>query len=232
MAPEFQLATIRNYFWQLGFFGQPWVGFSLTGRGYPDVSLASANYIVALGGSFYPVSGTSASAPTFAGMVSLVNAHRVQSGKGPIGYLNAAIWSTAHLWANDITSGDNNCVAGDCSICCPQGFKATKGWDPVTGFGTVNFPLFYNTFVNIEISAGMPQPDNPELGNAEKIIFPILGVLIIGAFGYVIYAYYLYPKDDRYAPIPDDIATGSQGSQEQQSHHQPQAEQPQRQQEA
>ena len=34
-----------------------------TGRAYPDISLAGANYAVMIGGEFYALSGTSASAP-------------------------------------------------------------------------------------------------------------------------------------------------------------------------
>ena len=51
----------------------PFMGYSMTGRGYPDISLAAANYIVSIGGEFYPVSGTSASAPAFAGYNYFIN---------------------------------------------------------------------------------------------------------------------------------------------------------------
>lgn len=37
--------------------------------------------MVALNGSFIPVDGTSASAPIFAGIVSLLNDARIQAGK-------------------------------------------------------------------------------------------------------------------------------------------------------
>ncbi|KAJ1413561.1 hypothetical protein B484DRAFT_169804 [Ochromonadaceae sp. CCMP2298] len=32
----------------------------------------------------------------------------------------------------DITMGDNRCIGGT-YLCCPQGFFASAGWDPVTG---------------------------------------------------------------------------------------------------
>jgi hypothetical protein len=41
--------------------------YNASGRGYPDVSLLGHNYIVVLNSSFYKESGTSASAPVFAG---------------------------------------------------------------------------------------------------------------------------------------------------------------------
>ena len=34
-------------------------------------------------------------------------------------------------WANDIKEGYNNCTAS--AVCCPQGFHATTGWDPLSG---------------------------------------------------------------------------------------------------
>lgn len=33
----------------------------------------------------------------------------------------------------DVTSGDNKCLKDPFLFCCPQGFTATEGWDPVTG---------------------------------------------------------------------------------------------------
>lgn len=46
-----------------------------TYRGIPDVSLAGHAYVIRNGGQWMPVDGTSASAPAFAGMVSILNAH-------------------------------------------------------------------------------------------------------------------------------------------------------------
>jgi tripeptidyl-peptidase-1 len=52
---------------------KPQPGYSTGGRGYPDIALSGKSYAVIIGGKTYSVSGTSASAPVFAGMVSLVN---------------------------------------------------------------------------------------------------------------------------------------------------------------
>ena len=40
-----------------------------------------------------------------------------------------------------MTEGENNCVAED-AFCCDEGFYATKGWDPATGFGSVDYARF------------------------------------------------------------------------------------------
>ena len=53
--------------------------------GYPDISLLGVKYIVAINGSFYPLDGTSASAPLAAAMVSLVNNGRVLGGRSTLG---------------------------------------------------------------------------------------------------------------------------------------------------
>jgi hypothetical protein len=138
----------------------------------------------------------------FAGMVSLVNAGRIKAGKGPVGYLNPAIYKYADKFARDVTEGDNHCVAGDCSICCVQGFIATKGWDPVTGFGTIDFPSFYDLFVNIEAVGAISDP-GPEVGDVLGVVLPIIMVLILASAAYVAYAFYLNPKDDQYTPLTD-----------------------------
>ena len=50
---------------------------------------------------------------------------------------------------NDIISGDNKCCSSNtctASVCCDSGFSTSKGWDPVTGFGSINFDSFAGYF--------------------------------------------------------------------------------------
>lgn len=42
---------------------------------------------------------------------------------------------------NDVTVGNNRCTV-NYRACCPYGFNATRGWDPVVGIGTPYFPVF------------------------------------------------------------------------------------------
>lgn len=142
-APSWQTDAISNYFSVVS--TQPESGYVTTGRGYPDISLAGLNYEVVVGGQTYAVSGTSASSPTVAAMVSLVNAARLAAGKSALGYLNPSIYAYGTQFANDVTEGENNCTAG--SVCCDQGFYAATGWDPLTGFGSVDFQKFYDIFI-------------------------------------------------------------------------------------
>jgi hypothetical protein len=113
-------------------------------------------YIVAINGSFYPVDGTSASCPVVAGMVSLVNSDRMKAGKPSIGWMNPAIYSSSfHGCAKDVTTGENKCLrAEDKDSCCSEGFQATRGWDPVTGWGSVDFEKFRNFFLALKVEPG------------------------------------------------------------------------------
>lgn len=125
--------------------------FASTGRGYPDVSMAGYNYEVVIGGSVYEVSGTSASAPVFAGVLTLANNARFKKGKSSVGFVNPSLYNLFKgqpTVYNDVTSGDNKCCAksGVTPVCCTYGFYCTPGWDPVTGLGSVNVGRFVDAF--------------------------------------------------------------------------------------
>jgi tripeptidyl-peptidase-1 len=118
--------------------------FSQTGRVYPDVSMAGHNYVVALGGQFAVVSGTSASAPVLAAFITLINGERLAAGKKPLGFLNPVLYKLAAKYPNifnDVVKGDNKCCAGapGAQTCCQYGFQATKGFDPTTGHGSPSY---------------------------------------------------------------------------------------------
>eukprot|EP00475_Leptophrys_vorax_P018260 TRINITY_DN2489_c0_g1_i1.p1 TRINITY_DN2489_c0_g1~~TRINITY_DN2489_c0_g1_i1.p1 ORF type:complete len:558 (-),score=141.00 TRINITY_DN2489_c0_g1_i1:36-1709(-) len=124
----------------------PVAGFNANGRGYPDVSLLGYNYVVVIGGKFVLVSGTSASAPVFGALVTLINDARIAQGKRSLGFLNQALYSLdSNVW-HDITVGNNKCTANP-NICCNQGFTVVAGWDPVTGLGTPKFQLLKNALL-------------------------------------------------------------------------------------
>lgn len=144
-APSWQTSAIATYFSTVT--TQPVSGYTASGRGYPDISLLGYNYAVVIGGSTYGVSGTSASSPSFAALVALVNAARVNAGKSNLGFINQGIYEGYASFAHDITSGTNNCTAG--IVCCSQGFASAVGWDPTTGYGSVDYPSFFTYFYNL-----------------------------------------------------------------------------------
>ena len=123
----------------------PFPGFKRDGRAYPDLALAGYGYEVVINGELYAVSGTSCSAPAVAGMASLVNAIRLEAGKGPIGFINPVLYASEGAFANDVLEGNNHCTAHN-AHCCFQGFTAAEGWDPTTGFGSVDYAKFEKLF--------------------------------------------------------------------------------------
>ena len=65
--------------------------FNASGRAFPDVSANGLNYSVATHGALSLISGTSASAPTVASILSAINDARLAIGKKPIGWVNPAV---------------------------------------------------------------------------------------------------------------------------------------------
>ena len=106
--PSFQKKAVAAYFTTAAAAGKsPVTGYAVTGRGFPDVSLAGHNYRIYVGGEILTVSGTSAAAPVMAGLLSNLNAVRLASGKSSMGWANPALYANSSLFMNDITSGDN-----------------------------------------------------------------------------------------------------------------------------
>lgn len=118
--------------------------FNKLGRVYPDISLVSHNFIINSNGQYGTVDGTSASAPSFSGMVSILNNYRVSNGKttlGPLGPLLYHIYKNCNDCFNDILVGSNNSTE---ESECKWGYTAAKGFDAVYGLGTPNFNKIYN----------------------------------------------------------------------------------------
>lgn len=142
-APSYQKSAISDYFNTVS--TKPVSGYVTGGRGYPDVAMAGNNYEVVIAGSLYSVSGTSASSPVVAAMASLVNAKLKANGASSVGFINPTLYSAGSGSFNPITQGNNKCTAS--TTCCSQGFYAASGWDPVTGWGSVDYAKFESLFV-------------------------------------------------------------------------------------
>jgi subtilase family serine protease len=112
-------------------------------RGVPDVS-ADADHrtgmtLVFSNGSqsmTTPGGGTSASAPLWTGVVALAD----QFAGRHLGFVNAAIYriatSSSYRTAfHDVTTGDNTVSTSKGTV---TGYQASRGWDPVTGWGSPN----------------------------------------------------------------------------------------------
>lgn len=170
--PDWQTTAVDAYFDSTT--SDPSPGFNPNGRAIPDIALIGVKYQVVVANYISFMYGTSATAPVFAGFVSLVNAKRAAAGKVSIGFLNPLLYSCGNnvtvnangtlegcLMFNDITSGSNKCCASSyCAqaTCCSAGFETSKGWDPVTGWGSVKFDQFASVF---NVSAPyIPNPSN------------------------------------------------------------------------
>ncbi len=130
-------------------------------RDTPDVAMTAAAHdgyrVVLKGDATYIFSGTSASTPSFAGVVAILNqylvANKVQSSPG-LGNINPSLYSIWNATPNafhDITVG-NNVVA--CQTGSPQctngtfGYSATPGYDLVSGIGSIDA---YNLITNWKV---------------------------------------------------------------------------------
>ncbi|KAJ7159981.1 family S53 protease-like protein [Mycena crocata] len=105
-AHDYQKAAIEGFYKTLpsDFAGT----FNRTGRGFPDVALQAWKFAVFNGGVRDTIGGTSASAPTFAGIIALINDRLIAAGKPVLGFLNPFLYSTASGAFTDITSGHNS----------------------------------------------------------------------------------------------------------------------------
>lgn len=110
--------------------------FPAGGRGTPDVSALGEGFQVYVGGHPTSVGGTSASSPTFAGLVSLMNEARLTAGKPAMGFLNPFLYKNEDAFF-DVVKGSNKVGRGGEKL--PYGYNCSAGWDPATGLGT---PLF------------------------------------------------------------------------------------------
>jgi hypothetical protein len=84
----------------------PISGFFSFLQAYPDVSAQSNNFAIFLKGQPVLIGGTSAAAPTFAGIVALLNDASIAEGKPPLGFLNPMLYSIGIGGLNDITQGN------------------------------------------------------------------------------------------------------------------------------
>ena len=110
--------------------------FDPKGRGTPDLSLLGEGYQVYIGGGVKSIGGTSASAPAFAGFVSLLNEARFAAGKPAMGFLNPFLYQNPSAFF-DVVKGTNAISRSGGEY--EWGWAAAVGWDPVSGLGTPHF---------------------------------------------------------------------------------------------
>ncbi|KAF8516716.1 family S53 protease-like protein [Hysterangium stoloniferum] len=134
--PSYQNTAVSNYLTALGTTNSG--KFVKTGRGFPDISAQGKKFVIFNGGQSGLVDGTSCSSPFTASIIALLNAELLAAGKPVVGFFNPFIYANPGVF-NDVTTGSN-------PGCGTSGFPAKTGWDPVTGFGTPNFPKLKAAF--------------------------------------------------------------------------------------
>ena len=140
--PDYQKEAVQKYLSSGA--APPKIYFNESGRAYPDVSAFAVDFTIYYQDIETSVDGTSCSAPTFAGVVSLLNDVRLNNNKPTLGFMNPLLYGKLMGQGFiDVTKGDNR---GTSLLC--GGFKATTGWDPASGWGQPNFGLLKTLVMN------------------------------------------------------------------------------------
>ncbi len=120
----------------------PYLFCSEDGANGTVVASCTSGFRTGSGGDLTAVGGTSAAAPTFAGIVALISEQLGSSGLGNINPTLYGLAASNPSAFHDVTTGNNivPCTSG--STGCPAGgkygFSAGTGYDQVTGLGSVD----------------------------------------------------------------------------------------------
>lgn len=108
--PSWQNEVVSTYLDSIGNTYSAY--FNASNRGFPDVAAQGSSFAVVDKGSNALLSGTSASAPVFAGVVALLNAARKSQGQAPLGFLNPWLYNNTAAFF-DITGGYSSGCSGN-----------------------------------------------------------------------------------------------------------------------
>jgi tripeptidyl-peptidase-1 len=140
--PPFQKTTVAGYFSKVN--GQPGVPpthqYNGSNRAYPDVAAFMDGVPLCVDGRCTDsiCGGTSASTPTVAGIISLLNDVRLNSGLPPLGFVVPRIWHVAQTFPGEAFVDVNS--PANTSTGCETFFPTAQGWDPQTGWGYPHWP--------------------------------------------------------------------------------------------
>ena len=144
-----------------------------------------------------------------AAFVSLVNAERLNRGMSTMGWINPFLYQYSSEFVFDITSGYNKCseMYDNTHVCCKEGFNATKGWDPVTGLGSINYENFLSAALSVESTSSSTSSTSLSAG-------AIAGIAVGGAFLIVLAAAALYYVSyiRNGTPAKSDVAQASEST--------------------
>lgn len=116
-------------------------------RDVPDVSLTAAGhdgYVIVQSGSMMAIGGTSASAPSFAGLMALVD----QKANARQGLANLILYPLAQNQAAGGAAVFHDTASGNNSVPGVTGFSATTGYDLASGLGSVDATALVNHWMD------------------------------------------------------------------------------------
>lgn len=160
---------ISNHFglpnYQAG-LGTPQNLGSATFRMVPDVSMSAKNYQIYKDGAWEGIGGTSASSPSFAAFLTIINQARLSTGGVSLGFLNPTLYTLLHSSRyaadfHDVQDGSTN-----------DYYPAVPGYDLTTGIGT---PIVDSLLADLTTTTSDPQPLSGTVTNAQT------GAVIPGA---------------------------------------------------
>jgi hypothetical protein len=142
--------------------------FNKKGRAYPDISAAGISYQVILGGEIVFVDGTSAATPVIASMTA--RAVELTNRTKGFGWINPKLYQAKEGTFFDVVEGSNEYQGGcgQASACQSggkiYGYKATKGWDPASGVGTLGTKNGFENYVGLLAGSQVVVPPPPPPG--------------------------------------------------------------------
>jgi subtilase family serine protease len=152
--------------------------------GGSSLTSCSSGYRASDGSTLSAIGGTSAGAPTFAGIVAIINQAIGSNGQGNLNPTLYSLATSAPAAFHDITSGDNKVPCVQNSTNCPSGgtlgFSAGTGYDQVTGLGSVDANALllawpgYNTF-SLTAAGAVSIPAPGQLGTGTVTIGEVNG---------------------------------------------------------
>ena len=162
-------------------------------RHVPDIALSAAGhdaYEVNYSGTIVGIGGTSASTPSMAGIIALLNHYQVSKGfqkQAGLGNINPQLYRLAQSAPSafhDVTSGSNvvPCLQGsqDC-LTGSYGYSAGTAYDMTTGLGSIdvnNFVTLWNTqtqAVTVVLSLGATRVGPNDTVALTAGVYPVSG---------------------------------------------------------
>jgi Pro-kumamolisin, activation domain len=124
--------------------------------------------------------GTSFGAPTFAGIMALINQMTGSAGQGNVNYILYPLAASSSTTFHDVTTGNNTSPCQQGTQDCPNGgaigFNAGTGYDQATGLGSIYAFNLVTAWSSISTGAG-PTPTlssiNPTSISAGSAAFPL-----------------------------------------------------------